>query len=275
MTVAGAAPPARRAPPRALLVDLDDCLYEAPALSALVADNIRAYMVAELGFEADEVEEQCRHLYLTYGTTLAGLVAAGHTIDYDDWHARVHGALPYEEHLRRDPKLKAVLNAIDTPKWVFTNADTVHAEKCLALLGIRDCFRGVICFESVMAAAAAAGVAHRGVPVVCKPQREAFALALAAAGAEAASTAFFDDSARNIASAHRMGIRAVLVGRTEVDVPCDLQVHSLLDLPATAPWLFPVGDGRPAEPLALEGAAAAVEELLEEAQGREPVRVAA
>ena len=37
---------------------------------------------------------------LNYGTTLAGLVAHGHKIDYDDWHASVHGSLPYEQYLK-------------------------------------------------------------------------------------------------------------------------------------------------------------------------------
>lgn len=36
-----------------------------------------------------QVAEKCADLYLNYGTTLAGLVASGHTIDYDDWHAFV------------------------------------------------------------------------------------------------------------------------------------------------------------------------------------------
>ena len=34
------------------------------------------------------------------GTTLAGLVANGAKVDFDDWHALVHGTLPYEEYLR-------------------------------------------------------------------------------------------------------------------------------------------------------------------------------
>ena len=34
------------------------------------------------------------------GTTLAGLVAHGFHIDYDDWHAYVHGSLAYENYLK-------------------------------------------------------------------------------------------------------------------------------------------------------------------------------
>ena len=34
-----------------------------------------------------------------------------------------------------------MLQAVAVPKWVFTNADVKHAERCLDLLGIRDCFQ--------------------------------------------------------------------------------------------------------------------------------------
>ena len=57
-----------------LLIDLDDTLYEIPEISNMVADKIRTYMVTRLGVEQDQVEENCRELYLNYGTTLAGLV---------------------------------------------------------------------------------------------------------------------------------------------------------------------------------------------------------
>jgi hypothetical protein len=40
-------------------------------------------MVQHLGVPAAEVEQLTRHLYYTYGTTMAGLAAQGHTLDYD------------------------------------------------------------------------------------------------------------------------------------------------------------------------------------------------
>ncbi len=41
---------------------------------------------------------------------------------------------------------------------------------------------------------------------------QAFKMALEAAGAKAATTAFFDDSARNVAAGHAAGLFSVLVG---------------------------------------------------------------
>lgn len=174
------------------------------------------------------------------------LQAAGHTVDFDDWHAYVHGTLPYEEYLKPDPKLKGILDSIPLPKYVFTNADIKHAERCLKLLGLRCCFKKIICFESIMEAAALEGMVHHNKPVICKPNRQAFELALKQADdAEGPTTAFFDDSTRNVTSAHRMGIFSTLVGRTGVDCASDVQMHSMHDLPTQLPWLLFVGDGRP------------------------------
>lgn len=41
---------------------------------------------------------------------------------------------------QRDPRLKQILDSIPVRKYVFTNADRRHAERCLQLLGITDCF---------------------------------------------------------------------------------------------------------------------------------------
>jgi FMN phosphatase YigB (HAD superfamily) len=46
---------------------------------------------------------------------------------------------------------------------------------------------------------------------------QAFQLALEAAGAKAATTAFFDDSARNVAAGHAAGLFSVLVGTFDFD----------------------------------------------------------
>lgn len=67
--------------------------------------------------------------------------ANGYQIDFDAWHAAVHGTLPYKRMLKKDLPLRQLLESIALPKYVFTNADTKHAEICLALLGIADLFQ--------------------------------------------------------------------------------------------------------------------------------------
>jgi FMN phosphatase YigB (HAD superfamily) len=125
------------------------------------------------------------------------------------------------------------------PKYVFTNADRRHAERCLSLLGLADCFHGVICFEDVMAAAALKGLVHHGRPVVCKPNRQAMEIALQlAGGADSGATVFFDDSTRNVTAGAKAGVYSVLVGRTGVDCAADQQIRSMHDLPLAMPWLW-------------------------------------
>jgi len=229
-----------------LLVDLDDTLYDCPEMAAEVAYNIRQYMLKKLHMPEAEAEEKCRELYLNFGTTLAGLVAMGHTIDFDDWHAFVHGSLPYEKYLRPDPKLKQLLDSIPVPKYIFTNADIKHAERTLGLLGLRSCFKRIICFENIMEEAGKHGMVHHNRPIICKPNRQAMELALQMAdGAGISTTIFFDDSTRNIATSHRLGVYSVLIGRCGVDCASDMQLRSMHDVSSELPWLLSGHDGRP------------------------------
>lgn len=41
--------------------------------------------------------------------------AQGYKIDADHWHAEVHHSLPYEQYLRRDAKLRSMLQRIPLP----------------------------------------------------------------------------------------------------------------------------------------------------------------
>jgi FMN phosphatase YigB (HAD superfamily) len=96
--------------------------------------------------------------------------------------------------IQPDPALRDMLDSIPLPKVVFTNADRAHAARCLDLLGIAGCFRRVIAFEDVMEAAAEQGLVRHGCPVVCKPNRQAFDVALALAGGlQPSTTLWLDD----------------------------------------------------------------------------------
>lgn len=50
-------PPARSC--SALLLDLDDTLYDVPAMKVQVAENIQRFMVAKLGVPEAEVTDLC------------------------------------------------------------------------------------------------------------------------------------------------------------------------------------------------------------------------
>lgn len=101
----------------------------------------------------------------------------GYDFDYDDFHACVHGTLPYEK-LKPDPVLRQLLLSLPQRKIVsslfllpfplfllyheylqsetaslilqiFTNSDKAHAARVLKKMGLEDCFEGIICFETL------------------------------------------------------------------------------------------------------------------------------
>jgi len=234
-----------------MLLDLDDCLYYSREMSQQVAKNIRSYMERHLGMGEKEAFELSTELYFEHGTTLAGLVSKGYVIDYDHWHENVHACLPYETYLKPDPGLGSMLNTIPVRKYVFTNADIRHAKKCLGILGLMDCFAGIICFETLMEFAKTRGH-DLDSNVVCKPNPVAMRLALEYVEASNSNTIFFDDSARNVSSAHKLSIRSVLVNPNRIDCACSSHIRSIHDIPHQLPWLVSVGDGRPPEEEVLE-----------------------
>ncbi|CAL0306029.1 unnamed protein product [Lupinus luteus] len=80
--------------------------------------------------------------------TCFSIQAIGYDFDYDEYHSFVHGRLPYQ-NLKADTFLRNMLQSLPYRKLVFTNADKVHAAKALSMLGLEDCFEGIICFETL------------------------------------------------------------------------------------------------------------------------------
>jgi putative hydrolase of the HAD superfamily len=240
-----------------LLIDMDDCLYHSPAMSSQVATNIKNYMIKFLGMPVEEVDSLCQELYASHGTTLCGLVNhLGKTIDFDHWHEHVHyGSLDYESYLNHDSFLVSMLRSLSpvARKYLFTNADRKHAQICLDILGISEFFQteDIICFETLQemardaekdGGALALKLEKAGVPrdtgILCKPSPLAFEVVLDKIQANAESTVFFDDSVRNIASAHRLGIYSVLVRPERVpEAVCDMHIQSIHMVPRELPWL--------------------------------------
>lgn len=218
----------------------DDTLYRCPEVPRTVLAGIHKFMVTHLGFTQEEASEKATELYLSHGTTLAGLVAHGAKIDYDQWHSEVHyDHIPYEQLIKPDPALRELLFSMDLPKYIFTNADKKHAEICMRCLGITDCFQGIIDFEHLHELAEAAGVDTDEHPtVVCKPTAFAYELVFKKLGVAASEVLFFDDSARNIQAAHELGVMTVMVG-TDKEMPgADMSMVDLHQLPKMLPELI-------------------------------------
>ncbi|XVF80371.1 hypothetical protein PTKIN_Ptkin15bG0064400 [Pterospermum kingtungense] len=243
-----------------LLFDMDDTLYPlSTGINLACRKNIEELMLQYLNIEESEVPRMCLELYREYGTTMAGLKALGYEFDNDEFHAYVHGRLPYET-LRPDPVLRSLLLSMPQRKIIFTNADKVHARQVLKRLGLEDCFEGIICFETlnpplepadfmdalddIQVVAGdnkqpnKADTTDAKSPILCKPSLESFEAAIQIANVDPKKTIFFDDSARNIASGKAAGLHTVIVGSSVLVPGADYALRSIHNIKEAIPEIW-------------------------------------
>ena len=150
-----------------IFFDLDDTLYASSnGLWEAIQARMNRYMAERLNIPQDKVPELRRSYYETYGTTLRGL-QRHYQVDADDYLNYVHD-LPLQEYLSPAPDFRAMVLSLPQKRWVFTNADDDHARRVLAILGLSDCFAGIIDV--------------RAIAFACKPEPVAYHRALALAG---------------------------------------------------------------------------------------------
>ncbi|KAJ4968925.1 hypothetical protein NE237_015626 [Protea cynaroides] len=250
-----------------LLFDMDDTLYPmSSGLNLACRKNIQEYMLQHLQIEESEVPRMCLELYKEYGTTMAGLKAIGHEFDDDEFHAYVHGKLPYDT-LKPDPVLRNLLLSMPQRKIIFTNADKAHAAQVLKGLDLEDCFQGVICFETLnpppqsesddnqldrggdaalltessdesdQSSSASISEFPKS-RIICKPSPEAFEAAIRIANVDPNKTIFFDDSVRNIASGKAAGLHTVIVGSSVLVPGADLALSSIHNIKEALPEIW-------------------------------------
>lgn len=205
-----------------LFIDLDDTLYPADSgVWRAIRGRIDLYMHSILGIPQAEVPNIRHHLFTTYGTTLRGLEATMR-IDPADYLRFVHD-VPLDEYLRPDAELRRVLTAYDMPKYIFTNGDRPHALRVLEVLGLLGVFDGIIDITLLSP--------------YCKPMPEAFSIALRHIHQLSPENCLFaDDAPRNLAAAHKLGFKTVLVGAANAtSVPFAHAIRRLADLPEVVP----------------------------------------
>jgi putative hydrolase of the HAD superfamily len=212
--------------PTTLFFDLDDTLYSPQnGLWLAIRDRMRRYLIERMGFSPEEVDVLRHEYFVTYGTTLRGLlIHHPERINADDYLAFVHD-IPLREYIQPDPSLRDLLMSLPQRRWIFTNSDDRHAHRVLNVLGVSDCFDGIIDI--------------RALEYACKPVTDAYHRALALAGeTDPQRCLLFDDSPRNLAPARAMGICTVLVGHDELDPSACLVLTSLKELPEAMPELW-------------------------------------
>ncbi|MGI9438550.1 MAG: pyrimidine 5'-nucleotidase [Parvibaculales bacterium] len=181
--------------------DLDNTLYPARRnLFAQIDQRMTAFIGEALSVERDEAFRLQKQFLGEYGTTLAGLMNK-HGMPPGPFLDFVHdidvSVLP------PDPQLSDAIAALPGRKFIFTNGTVDHAERVMAQLGIQAHFDDI--FDIV------AG------DYLPKPNPDIYPPMLARFGLEAKNTAFFEDMARNLTPAYKLGMTTVLVGEKNSD----------------------------------------------------------
>ena len=212
-----------------IFFDLDDTLYPPDSgVWEAVGDRILDFMHHEVGIPRDNIIETRMELFNKYGTTLRGL-NINYGIDIYKYLAYVHD-VPLTQYIQPNPDLRSILQQYSARKFIFTNADKPHARRTLNVLGIEDCFDGMVDVLDVQP--------------FCKPDPEAFAIALKIAGeTDFKQCILVDDHEQNLQVARQLGIFTIKPHSCTKTTAADACIASINDLPEVLDPLFKQ-DGR-------------------------------
>ena len=185
------------------IFDLDNTLYP-PEVRLFDQIEVRMtdWVMQALSVPRDEANRLRTHYWQTYGTTLAGLMRE-HDVDPGPYLWDVHD-ISFDA-LTPDPKLVAGIAALGGRRIVYTNGSEPYARRVLAARGLEGLFDAVY------------GIEHA--EFLPKPERAAFEAILTRDGIDAATSAMFEDDARNLAAPHEMGMRTVHVAPESTPAP--------------------------------------------------------
>ena len=177
------------------IFDLDNTLYHP---KHRLFDQIDAKMGAFISdmFDCDLVEARRiqKGYFHAHGTTLAGLMK-DHGVQPDHFLDFVHDIML--DNLEAEIGLRDALAALPGRRLIFTNADATYGMRVLEKLGIADLFDGI--FDIHDAA------------YVPKPAEAPYAAFADRYTINPATSIFFEDMARNLIAAHKLGLTTVWV----------------------------------------------------------------
>jgi putative hydrolase of the HAD superfamily len=203
--------------PPVWLFDLDNTLHNASAnIFPHINRSMTAYLEQNLALSRDEANALRVHYWHRYGATLLGLVRH-HGTDPHHFLRETHRFEKLRELVVFERALHAMLRALPGRKFVFSNGPHHYAEAVLRAMGLRRYFSGVFGIEQM-----------RFHP---KPGVQAFRHLLHDHRLKAHRCVLVEDSAENLRTARRLGMRTVLVSRTPGrPAYVDIKIASILDL---------------------------------------------
>ncbi|MBC7668495.1 pyrimidine 5'-nucleotidase [Caulobacter sp. DWR2-3-1b2] len=196
------------------LFDLDNTLYPAESeYMALIEGKMTDFMARETGLPREEARAIQKRYYHEHGTTLAGLMAH-HGVEPKAFLDEVHDVAM--DRLTPDPVLRDAIDALPGRRLVFTNGSLGHAARVLKHLGLDHLFEDTFAIETA--------------DYLPKPAMATFEKIIAHHVFDPKTTAFFEDSEKNLAPAALLGMTTVLVGGHAAASTADFVQHRTNDL---------------------------------------------
>ncbi len=199
------------------LFDLDNTLHNASAhIFPHINRSMTAYLQEHLSLSAEEANALRLHYWHRYGATLLGLMRH-HGTDPRHFLEETHRFDELDRLMVFDRALRGVLRQLPGRKIVFSNGPQRYARAVIGVMGIRRHFHDVFGIEQMHF--------HP------KPGVQAFRHLLRDHRLHPNRCVLVEDSAANLRTAKRLGMKTVLVSRG-LGQPAyvDLKIDSILDL---------------------------------------------
>ena len=199
------------------LFDLDNTLHNAsPHIFPHINRSMTRYLMQHLALDEAAANRLRVDYWRRYGATLLGLMRH-HGTDPDHFLVETHRFDRLHEMMVFERALRGMLRALPGRRIVFSNAARHYAEAVLEIMGVRRLFEDVVGIEDL--------------DYQPKPGIRAYRSLLHAQRLRPEQCIMLEDSAVNLRTAKRLGMRTVLVGgglRTPAYV--DLRIPNILAL---------------------------------------------
>lgn len=198
--------------------DLDNTLHNAtPHIFPHINRSMTEYLQEHLQLDEAAANALRMHYWQRYGATLSGLMRH-HGTDPDHFLWHTHQFPDLERMVLREPRLRHALKVLPGRKVVFSNAPQHYAHAVLRLLRIDGLFDDVVAVEQAN---------YRP-----KPDSFGFMRLLRRNRFRASQCVMVEDSAENLQTAKRLGMRTVWVtAETRRPPYVDVKVKSVMELP--------------------------------------------
>lgn len=211
------------------LFDLDNTLHDAsPHIFPHINRSMTAYLQKHLGLSAEDADGLRTQYWRRYGATLLGLIRH-HGTDPGHFLSETHHFEALKRMVVFNNAVKGMLRRLPGRKLVFSNGPRDYAESVVRIMGIRQSFDDVFGIEDMR--------------LQPKPRLEAYRHLLRDHNLAASRCIMVEDSAENLRTAKKLGMRTVWISRSLRRLPyVDLTLGSVLELRRAVSRLKPSGN---------------------------------